>query len=461
MLKKTLVCLSLAIAGGLVSCEEKKETQQPKLALETIQIDDTPFAMPAITVPDFSNLPAINITNLGAKPNDKESTSTAIAKAIDSLHNLGGGSVEIPKGEWLTKTIHFKSNINLHLAKGSVLLFSEKPEDYLPAVHTTWEGMECYNYSPLVYAYDCENIAITGEGELKAKMDVWKTWFSRPKAHMNSLKHLYYLAANDSAMTSRNMVNDSSHLRPHFIQFNRSKNILLEGVKITNSPFWTIHPYMSENVVIRGLNVYAHGHNNDGVDPEMSKNMLIEDCVFDQGDDAISVKAGRNQEAWRLDTPAENIVIRNCKVINGHQLLAIGSELSGGIKNVYMKNCTVADGAKLYHLLFIKTNERRGGFVDGMYMKNIKSGKIDKGILGIETDVLYQWRDLVPTLETKLTPIKNIYLENFKAKDVQFVSNIQAQEALPVTNVQLKNVVADTIHAEAIMNKNVVDFRME
>lgn len=461
MLKKTLVFLGLAIAGGLISCEEKKETEQPKLVFETIQIDDAPFAMPAITVPDFSNLPAINIANLGAKPNDKESTSTAIAKAIDSLHNLGGGTVEIPEGEWLTKTIHFKSNINLHLAEGSVLLFSEKPEDYLPAVHTTWEGMECYNYSPLVYAYDCENIAITGEGELKAKMDVWKTWFSRPKAHMNSLKRLYYLAANDSAMTSRNMVNDSSHLRPHFIQFNRSKNILLEGVKITNSPFWTIHPYMSENVVIRGLNVYAHGHNNDGVDPEMSKNMLIEDCVFDQGDDAISVKAGRNQEAWRLDTPAENIVIRNCKVINGHQLLAIGSELSGGIKNVYMENCTVADGAKLYHLLFIKTNERRGGFVDGMYMKNIKSGKIDKGILGIETDVLYQWRDLVPTLETKLTPIKNIYLENFKAKDVQFVSNIQAQEALPVTNVQLKNVVADTIHAEAIMNKNVVDFNME
>lgn len=461
MLKKTLVFLGLAIAGGLISYEEKKETEQPKLVFETIQIDDAPFAMPAITVPDFSNLPAINIANLGAKPNDKESTSTAIAKAIDSLHNLGGGTVEIPEGEWLTKTIHFKSNINLHLAEGSVLLFSEKPEDYLPAVHTTWEGMECYNYSPLVYAYDCENIAITGEGELKAKMDVWKTWFSRPKAHMNSLKRLYYLAANDSAMTSRNMVNDSSHLRPHFIQFNRSKNILLEGVKITNSPFWTIHPYMSENVVIRGLNVYAHGHNNDGVDPEMSKNMLIEDCVFDQGDDAISVKAGRNQEAWRLDTPAENIVIRNCKVINGHQLLAIGSELSGGIKNVYMENCTVADGAKLYHLLFIKTNERRGGFVDGMYMKNIKSGKIDKGILGIETDVLYQWRDLVPTLETKLTPIKNIYLENFKAKDVQFVSNIQAQEALPVTNVQLKNVVADTIHAEAIMNKNVVDFNME
>lgn len=250
--------------------------------------------------------------------------------------------------------------------------------------------MECYNYSPLIYAYQCKNVAITGEGELKAKMDVWREWFDRPKAHMESLKRLYNLAASGVPWEKRQMVNDTSNLWPQFIQFNRCENVLLEGVSITNSPFLVIHPYMSKDMVIRNVKVYAHGHNNDGVDPEMSRNMLIEDCVFDQGDDAIAVKSGRNQDAWRLNTPTKNLVIRNCRVKNGHQLLAIGSELSGGVENVFMDNCRVVDGAELRHLLFIKANERRGGFVNNIYMSNIQAGKIEKGILGIETDVLYQ-----------------------------------------------------------------------
>jgi polygalacturonase len=220
------------------------------------------------------------------------------------------------------------------------------------------------------------------------------------------------------------MVNDSSHLRPQFIQFNRCKNVLLEDVTITNSPFWVIHPYMSKDVVIRGVKVSAHGHNNDGVDPEMSQNMLIENCIFDQGDDAIAVKSGRNQDAWRLDTPSKNIVIRNCTIKKGHQLMAIGSELSGGIENVFMDNCTVEEKAWLFHLLFIKTNERRGGYVKNIYMSNIESSILRNGALGIETDVLYQWRDLVPTYEVKLTPISNIYMTNVKAKEAKFLSRI-------------------------------------
>src|SRR5688572_4354879 len=237
--------------------------------------------------------------------------------------------------------------------------------------------MECYNYSPLIYAYECKNIAITGEGEIKAKMEVWLAWFARPRAHMESIKRLYNLAWNRTPIEDRQMVNDTAHLRPQFIQFNRSENILLEGISITNSPFWTIHPYLSKNVIIRKIKVYAHGHNNDGVDPEMSQNVLIEACVFDQGDDAIAIKSGRNPEGWILKTPSKNIVIRNLTVKNGHQLVAVGSELSGGIENVFIDSCTVVDGVKLYHLLFIKTNERMGGFVKNIHVTNIKAGKID------------------------------------------------------------------------------------
>ncbi len=414
--------------------------------------------MPAISYPDFSDCPAFLITDFGAAQGDQQKTSKAIAKAIDAANQIGGASVVIPEGEWLTGTIHFKSNVNLHLQKGAVLLFSDNPKDYLPAVHTTWEGLECYNYSPLIYAFECQNVAITGEGELKARMDFWKNWFSRPAGHMNSLKRLYELAGKGVPVEDRQMVNDTANMRPQFIQFNRSENVLLDGVKITNSPFWTIHPYLCKDVVIRNLQVYAHGHNNDGVDPEMTQNMLIEDCVFDQGDDAIAVKSGRNQDAWRLDTPTRNLVIRNCFVRNGHQLLAVGSELSGGVENVLMDNCAVADGASMFHLVFIKTNERRGGFVKNIYVSNVKADKMREGILGIETDVLYQWRDLVPTYEVRLTPISDVYLENIKANNVKFTYRILGQREMPVKRVGLTNVDADTIREERNIAENLEGF---
>jgi len=455
-MKKGTFYLVIVIIGLAFAC-----TQKPvPVGQQSIKVA-APFEMPEIVIPDFTGCAKFPITDFGAVQGDKKLTSEAIAKAIDAASQTGGGSVIIPKGEWLTGAIHFKSNVNLHLNKGAVLLFSDNPDDYLPTVHTTWEGMECYNYSPLIYAYDCKNVAISGEGELKAKMDLWETWFSRPPAHMSNLKRLYEMASMDVPVEERQMVNDTAHLRPHFIQFNRSENILLDGFTVTNSPFWTIHPYMCKDVVIRNLNVYAHGHNNDGVDPEMTQNMLIEDCVFDQGDDAIAVKSGRNQDAWRLNTPTRNLVIRNCKVKNGHQLLAIGSELSGGVENVFMNSCKVADNAAMYHLVFIKTNERRGGFVKNIHVSDIKADKMKEGILGIETDVLYQWRDLVPTYERRLTPISDVYLENFQTNDAKFISRILGNEELPVKNIFLKNIEVKTVEGEKYINENVLNFNHE
>lgn len=427
-----------------------------KVLVKEIDVE-APFEMTALSVPDFSNCRRFDITDFGAVTGNIDKTTKAISDAMKRA-SKNGGVVIIPEGEWLTGAIHFRSNVNLHLEEGAVLLFSENPEDYLPMVNTTWEGMECYNYSPLIYAYECENIAITGKGLLKAKMDVWRTWFPRPEAHMAGLKKLYNMAAKNVPVEKRKMVGFDANFRPQFIQFNRCENVLLQGVSIENSPFWVIHPYICNNVVIRDLNVFAHGHNNDGVDPEMSRNVLIEDCVFDQGDDAIAVKSGRNQDAWRLNSPAKNIVIRNCLVKNGHQLLAIGSELSGGVENIYMTNCEVVDGAKLNHLVFIKTNERRGGYVKNIFVNDIKSGKIDQGVLGIETDVLYQWRDLVPTYERRLTPISNIFLTNMTSSEAKFVSRILAQEELPVENVALKGIHVDVVSGERHIHENVVGF---
>lgn len=452
-MKNAGIALLLIAALSFFSFDEKK----PCVAVNEIKVK-APFGTVNIRVPDFSKCVRINITGLGAVAGDKEKTSRAIANAIDKANKAGGGVVVIPAGEWLTGKIHLKSNVNLHLNKGAVLLFSEDPNDYLPAVHSTWEGMECMNYSPLVYAYQCKNVAITGEGELKAKMDVWKEWFPRPKPHMESIKRLYNLAWDRAPLKDRQMVNDTAHLRPQFIQFNRSENVLLEGVTITNSPFWTIHPYLAKNVVIRNVKVYAHGHNNDGVDPEMSQQVLIENCVFDQGDDAIAIKSGRNPEGWILKTPSKNIVIRNLTVKNGHQLVAVGSELSGGIENIFIDSCRVVEGAKLYHLLFIKTNERMGGYVNNIYATNIKSGRIDLGVLGIETDVLYQWRNLVPTYEKKTTPIKNVFLENVSAGEVKFVSRVLGQKDSPVENVSLTNVTTGAVQEKKHIHENIVRF---
>lgn len=408
---------------------------------------EAPFEMPAIQTPDFSQAPRYSIVDFGAVEGDQAANSKAIADAMAKA-SPRGGVVVVPDGEWKTGPVHFKSNVNLHLEEGATLLFSAHPDDYLPAVHSSWEGMECYNFSPLIYAYECENVALTGSGTLKAEMEVWETWFPRPQAHMNGLKYLYNKAMAYAPMEERVMVNDSSHLRPQFIQFNRCSHVLLDGLKIRNSPFWTNHFYLCKDVIMRNLDIQAHGHNNDGVDPEMTQNMLIENCVFDQGDDAVALKSGRNPEGWRLKTPTKNVVIRHCTVKNAHQLLAVGTELSGGIENIFLDSCLVMPDAKINHLLFVKTNERMGGYAHNIYVSHIQAGHIDKSMVGIETDVLFQWRDLVPTEIRRLTPIENIFVSDMQAGDVNRICHIYGQEELPVGKVLLENVHADHIRSE-------------
>lgn len=432
------------------------------LNTKTVEVD-APFEMPSIVIPDFSDCPEFSITDFGAELGKPERVSQAIAAAIDRANAAGGGTVVVPVGAWRTAgPVHLKSDVNLHLADGCTLTFSPNPEDYLPAVQTTWEGMECFNYSPLIYAFECTNVAITGAGKLVADMKVWKEWAGRPPAHMQALKRLYYMAAENVPVDERQMVGDDSHLRPQFIQFNRCDGVLLDGVSINYSPFWTVHPFLSKNVVIRNVKVWARGHNNDGVDPEMSQNVLIENCVFDQGDDAISVKSGRNQDAWRLNTPSKNIVLRNCTVKAGHQLIAIGSELSGGVENVLVENIKMEEAWPFY-ICFIKTNERRGGFVKNIYVRNVRAGTLRNGILGVETDVLYQWKDLVETVgEPQTTSIRGIYLNDIHAEASKFITLIEGQADEPVENVVLSGIDVDSVSSSAkLRNQNVSDFRVD
>lgn len=364
----------------------------------------------------------------------------------------------IPAGEWVTGPIHLANNVNLHLKKDALVRFTDNPKDYLPAVMTTWEGMECYNYSPLVYAYNCENVAITGEGTLAPKMETWKKWFKRPIAHMNALKKLYTMASTDVPVQQRQMAVSENNLRPHLIQFNRCRNVLLDGFKIRQSPFWTIHFYLCDGGIARNLDVYAHGHNNDGIDLEMSRNILIEKCKFDQGDDGVVIKSGRNQDVWRLNTPTENVVIRDCHIVNAHTLLGIGSEMSGGVRNIYMHHCEAQDS--VFRLFFAKTNHRRGGFIENIWMKNVRAGRMQR-IMEVDTDVLYQWRDLVPTYKDSVTTIRDLYMDSVCVNRAEVILDLKGDERLPINNVSVKNIYVKELTDSVKYVKNARNIILE
>ena len=217
---------------------------------------------------------------------------------------------------------------------------------------------------------------------------------------------------------------------------------MLDGFKIRESPFWCVHMFMCDNGIARNLDIKAHGHNNDGIDLEMTRNFLVENCIFDQGDDAVVIKSGSNQDGWRLNTPCENIVIRNCSILQGHTLLGLGSELSSGIRNIYMHNCTAPKS--VLRLFYIKTNHRRGGFVENIYMENIKAGNMQRAF-EIDTDVLYQWKDF-PTYETRITPIHDIHMKNVTCEEADAIYEIKGDGRLPVENVELKNIHVNKVN---------------
>lgn len=414
---------------------------------------DAPFAMPDVSEYVFPSKD-FSIKKYGAKADGRTDNTKAIAKAIAACAKAGGGRVVVPAGTWLTGPIHLRSNVNLHLQEGAVLSFVDNPDAYLPAVKTTWEGIECFNYSPLVYAFECENVAITGSGTLQPKMEHWRKWFARPAAHMLASCQLYAMASTDVPVEDRQMARGENNMRPQLIQFNRCKNVLLDGFKVRESPFWTIHMFMCENGIARNLDVVARGHNNDGIDLEMTRNFLVEKCSFDQGDDAVVIKSGRNRDAWRTAMPSENIVVRNCRIVHGHALLGIGSEMSGGVRNVYMHDCEAP--AKVMQVLQIKTNERRGGFVENIYVDGIKTADAHR-IVAIYTDVMYQWRSIVPTFETKITKITNINVQNIEAKNTDGIIELRGDARQPVKGVTIKNVSVDRVNNFISLVENVVD----
>jgi polygalacturonase len=347
-----------------------------------------------ITVPTF---PAreFDITTFGAIGDGQASCTDAIRKAIVACRAAGGGHVVVPDGRFLTGPVRLESGVDLHLADKATLAFTQDPGEYLPVVYTRWEGVELMNYSPFIYAFEAENIAITGRGTLdgQADADHWWSWNSRrgglAPRQVAARTRLMTMQANGVPVAER-VFGEGSFLRPNFIQPYRSRNILIEGVTIVNSPMWEIHPVLSRSITVRNVSISSLGPNNDGCDPESCRDVLIDGCTFDTGDDCIALKSGRNEDGRRVNMPIENVVVRNCTMKAGHGGIVVGSEISGGARHIFAEKCRM-DSPRLDRALRIKTNSVRGGTIEGIYMRDVTIGQLAEAVVTI--DFLYEEGD--------------------------------------------------------------------
>jgi len=390
--------------------------------------NQVPAILKRIVAPKF---PAHNftITDYGAVAGGKTDCTEAIRQAIKACSEAGGGRVVVPAGEFLTGTIHLLSGVNLHVEKGAVLKFSTDPKAYLPAVFTRFEGTELYNYSPLIYALNQENIAVTGEGTLDGQADQ-SNWLAMKQKGEDRAK-LVKMAA-DNVPVEQRQFGEGSTLRPSFIEFNRCKNILIEGVKILRSPMWELHPLLCTNVTIRRVDVESHGANNDGCDPESCKDVLIENCTFDTGDDCIAIKSGRNADGRRIGVPSENLIIRNCTMCDGHAGVAIGSEISGSCSNVFVENCEMSS-PNLICALRLKSNAARGGVLQNIFMRNVNVGVVKDSVLQI--NFLYE-----EGAKGDFKPIaRNVAMDNITVAHTPRVLNVRGFPAAEIGNVRIYN----------------------
>lgn len=401
------------------------------------------------------------ITKYGAVADGTTLSTAAIKKAIDAANKAGGGRVVVPAGVFLTGAIHLKSNVNLYVSKGATLKFSMNPKDYLPIVHTRWEGMELMHLSPLIYAYEQTNIAISGEGTLdgQGKSFFWK-WHGNPKyggdpnkISQKTDRAKLYEMMDKNVPVERRVFGENAYLRPQFIQPYKCKNVLIEGVKIVDSPMWEVHPVLCENVTVRKLYISSHGPNNDGCDPESCKDVLIEDCFFDTGDDCIAIKSGRNNDGRRLNTPTENIIVRGCEMRDGHGGITVGSEISGGVRNLFAENNRL-DSPNLDHALRVKNNASRGGLLENFYFRNITVGQVAHAIITI--DFNYE-----EGAKGGYTPVmRNFVAENVKSGKSRYMMDAQGFANAPIYGIQIKNSTFENVE-NGIMAANLKDTKLE
>ena len=395
----------------------------------------------AIRVPQFPSR-TFDITAYGAVGDGQASCTEAIRKAIAACSGAGGGRVIVPRGRFLTGAVRLENNVNLHLEDQATLAFTDDVKQY-PIVFTRWEGVELMNLSPFIYAWDVHDIAITGRGTLDGQANAERWWHWRlagpgnPGRDRAARNRLIEMQARGVPVAER-VFGASDYLRPNFIQPYRSRNILIDGPTIVNSPMWEIHPVLCRSVTVRNVTVRSHGPNNDGCNPESCSDVLIEGCTFDTGDDCIALKSGRNDDGRRINVPIENMVIRDCSMKDGHGGVVIGSEISGGARNIFAEKCRM-DSPQLDRALRLKTNSVRGGVIENVYMRDVTIGQVAEAVVTI--NFFYEEGEGGAYMPV----VRNIDVRNVTSRKSQHALLLRGFKNAPISGVRLEDCTFDGV----------------
>jgi len=403
-----------------------------------------------LTIAVSTNASTYNMKEQGADVTGKNKCTELINKTIDKAYAEGGGTLYFPAGEYLTAAIRMKSNITIHIESGAVIKFSDDFEDYLPFVKMRWEGVFMNSLCPLIYAHNAENIAIKGRGKIDGQGHKWWAESRRiideikktgDTSSTNSLQQQWLDANKDIDVSPYyESTLKRKFFRPPFIQFLECKNILLEGITIVNSPFWTVNPEGCDNIVIDGLTVFnpwsnPKGHNTDGINPSSCSNVRISNCLISVGDDCITIKSGRDADGRNYGRPCQNITITNCIMHTGHGGVVIGSEMSGSVKRVAISNC-VFDGTDAG--IRLKSSRGRGGVVEDIRVDNIVMNNIQKNAFIF--DLFYDKGSKLEPVTERTPKFHNIHISNVTGNNIQKIGYITGIEEMPIEEISFNNI---------------------
>jgi polygalacturonase len=375
------------------------------------------------------------VTDFGAVGDGTTKNTAAFAAAIATCSRSGGGHVIVPAGTFLTGAIHLRSGVDLHVSGGATILFSQDPNDYLPVVFTRWQGIELMNYSPFVYCYGQRDVAVTGQGTLNGQADDnhWWNWKNLETADFDTLETM----ADDNVPVSQRVFGAGHYLPPQMVQPFLTDGVLLEGVTVINSPFWHLNPNLCQNVTVDGLTISSPGPNTDGCDPESCDGVVVRNVTYDTGDDCMAIKSGRDADGRRVNVPCQNLVIENCDFANGHGGITIGSEMTGGVQNVYARDLTM-NSANLQAGHRIKTNTLRGGYVLNTNVYRVTAGTVGGPLLLIQGNYDGQTGDFPPD-------VTNINLVDWTVDTCEGIWSIVGASATdPVGTATLENIAITT-----------------
>jgi polygalacturonase len=405
-----------------------------------------PDILKRIVPPVFPKMDFL-ITAHGAIEGGKADCTKAFAEAIKTCVDAGGGRVVVPPGKFLTGPVHLRSNVELHLSEGSEVVFSDRFDDYLPVVPVRVGGIEVMNYSPLIYAKDCVNVAVTGKGKLNGNAGKWWKWKGK-----ETTEH-FKAGAMNAPLEKRIFGTVEAAIRPNFLVLMNCRNVLLEDFTIGSGPNWTIHPVYCENITIRRVTVDTDGPNNDGIDPDSCRDLLIEHCTFSTGDDCVVLKSGYNEDGWRVAKPTENVIMRHCFSKHGHGGLVIGSEMSGDVRNVFMHDCEFEGTDRAIR---IKSRRDRGGVVEKIYARDIKVRDMVREVIIINMDYS---ADKSASSNQKAPVFRDMCFERITADGAPVAIRITGDSDSPIENIRFRDMKLTS--NQGVIAKSVKDLHFE